>query len=69
MQYRRPKYNGYLSEVTTVSRRTVNRDERYEKKNVPTRFLPLDEAIAFRAVFLNVSKSDGRMETLLEPAK
>ena len=32
-------------------------------------FLPLDEAIASRAVFVIVSGSDGRVETLLEPAK
>ena len=31
--------------------------------------LPLDEAIASRAVFVIVSGSDGRAETLLEPAK
>ena len=31
--------------------------------------LPLDEAIASRAVFVIVSGSDGRTETLLEPAK
>ena len=36
-------------------------------------FLPLDEAIASRAVFVIVSgsdgRADGRTETLLEPAK
>ena len=33
------------------------------------RLLPLEEAIASRAVFVIVSFSDGRAETLLEPAK
>ena len=37
------------------------------------KFLPLDEAIASRAIFVIVSGSDGRAdgeaETLLEPAK
>ena len=32
-------------------------------------FLPLDEATASRAVFVIVFGSDGRTETLLEPAK
>ena len=32
-------------------------------------FLPLDEAIASKAVFVIVSGSDGRAGTLLEPAK
>ena len=31
-------------------------------------FLPLDEAIASRAVIVIVSGSDGRTESLLEPA-
>ena len=39
----------------------------------PKPFLPLDEAIASRAVFVIVSgsdgRADGRAETLLEPAK
>ena len=34
-----------------------------------TPFLPLGEAIASRAVFVIVSGSDGRTETLFEPAK
>ena len=34
------------------------------------RFLPLDEAIASRAVFvIRVGRPGGRAETLLEPAK
>ena len=33
------------------------------------KFLPLDEAIASRAVFIIMSGSDGRAQTLLEPAK
>ena len=32
-------------------------------------FLPLDEAVASRAVYVIVSQSDGRADTLLEPAK
>ena len=32
-------------------------------------FLPLDEPVTSRAVFVIVSGSDGRTETLLEPAK
>ena len=32
-------------------------------------FLPLDEAVAFKAVFGIVYGSDGRAETLLKPAK
>ena len=32
-------------------------------------FLPLDEAIASRAVFVIVTGSDGRTETLFGPAK
>ena len=32
-------------------------------------FLPLDEAVAFIAVFVIVSGSDGRAETLLDPTK
>ena len=32
-------------------------------------FLPLDEAVASRAVFIIVSGSDERAEMLLEPAK
>ena len=30
--------------------------------------LPLDEAVAYRAVLVTVSRSDERAETLLEPA-
>ena len=33
------------------------------------KYLPLDEAIASRVVFVIISGSDGREETLLEPAK
>ena len=33
------------------------------------KFLPLDEAIAYRAVFVIVSGKDGQTETLLEPAQ
>ena len=44
----------------------------YHKGNYH-KFLPLDEAIASRAVFVIVSgadgRTDGRAETLLEPAK
>ena len=32
-------------------------------------FLPLNEAVASRALFVIVSRSGGRAETLLEPAK
>ena len=32
-------------------------------------FLPLDEVVASRGVYTIVSESDGRAETLLEPAK
>ena len=32
-------------------------------------FLPLDEAVASTAIFVIVSRSDGRAETLLKPAK
>ena len=35
----------------------------------PRPLLPLGEAIASRAVFVIVSGSDGRTETLLEPVK
>ena len=35
----------------------------------PNAFLPLGEAVASRAVFVIVFRSDGRAKTLLEPAK
>ena len=38
-------------------------------KNKAIIFLPLDKAIASRAVFVIVSGLDGWAETLLEPAK
>ena len=36
---------------------------------VKVQFLPLDEAITYRAVLVVVSRSNGWVETLLEPAK
>ena len=39
------------------------------KQHILTDFLPLDEAVASRAIFVIVSRSDRGAETLLQPAK
>ena len=44
-------------------------NERTSIKVIFNYFVLLDEAIASRAVFVIVSRSDRRAETLLEPAK
>ena len=58
-------HNGVTDLKVTVS--LLSWGHHFELRN--TQVLPLDEAVASRAVFVIVSGSDGRAETLLDPAK
>ena len=47
----------------------AHNDASTKRRRLAFSFLPLDEVVASIAVLVVVSGSDGRAETLLEPAK